>query len=386
MASGDGHRERRPGGSAANGCRQAGAGAVAAILAPETAARMAAAARALLGAVTREQQFVLNPGFDDFDLESPRRQWTYLPELERPGLPLRAMSDAQRKLAHELITASVSMEGYAKVVSVMAMEHVRRALMLVSAPESAHLFDPERYCFRIFGDPAGPGVGDRRRGGGSSPGTTWSLNFTVAGDHVSGTPCMFGSVPASYGALSPLAHEEADGYAFVNSLSAEQRARAVIWHRPPPDFATRLVPRIGEVELPDHVFPPEPDYRISDEERAALAYVRSGPRGIGGADLTAEQLYALVDLVARFAGRLPAEVSAAEMRRVDAAGVENLWFAWAGSTERGERHYYRVQGPGLLIEHDNTQSGGNHVHSVWRVPGGDFGDDLLAAHYREEKH
>jgi hypothetical protein len=66
--------------------------------------------------------------------------------------------------------------------------------------------------------------------------------------------------------------------------------------------------------------------------------------------------------------------------------VENLWFAWAGGTERGERHYYRVQGPELLIEHDNTQSGGNHVHSVWRVPGGDFGDDLLAAHYRAEKH
>jgi hypothetical protein len=97
-----------------------GASDRAGLAAPATAARMAAAARALRGAVTGEQAYVLNQGFDDFDLGSPRRQWTYLPELERPGLPLRAMSDAQRKLAHELITASVSMEGYAKVVSVMA--------------------------------------------------------------------------------------------------------------------------------------------------------------------------------------------------------------------------------------------------------------------------
>jgi hypothetical protein len=385
MASGDGHLGReRPdsddaGTEAATG-DAARAGAATGLLAPRTAAGMAAAARAFMGAATEEQQVVLNDGFDDFDLQSPRRHWTYLPEVDRPGLPLRALSDPQRKLAHELITASVSMEGYSKVVSVMAMEHVRRALTLVSAPEIAHLFDPERYCFRIFGDPGAAPWGWQLAG------HHVVLNFTVAGDYVSGTPCMFGSVPASYGSLSPLGHEEADGYDFVRRLSEWQRARAVIWHRPPPDFATRIAARIGEVELPDHVFPPEPGYRISDGEREALAYVRSGPRGIGGRDLTAEQLYALVDLVARFAGRLPAEVAEAEMRRVDAAGAENLWFAWAGSTERGERHYFRVQGPGLLIEHDNTQSGGNHVHSVWRVPGGDFGDDILMQHYRTERH
>jgi len=94
----------------------------------------------------------------------------------------------------------------------------------------------------------------------------------------------------------------------------------------------------------------------------------------------------LLELVAGFARRLPADVAEAELRRVLAAGAEKLAFAWAGGTEPGERHYYRVQGPDLLIEHDNTQGGGNHIHSVWRNPSNDFGDDLLAAHYRAAHH
>ncbi|HEY1823960.1 MAG TPA: DUF3500 domain-containing protein [Trebonia sp.] len=232
MASGEGHLSDGravPRETAGNAHRDA----VAAYLAPESAARMAAAARRLIGAVTGDQQVVLNPEFDAFDLESSRRHWTYLPILDRLGLPLREMSDPQRKLAHELITASVSMEGYAKVVSVMAMEHVRRALVLMSAPESAHLFDPERYCFRIFGDPAGPGARQPAPWGWQLAGHHVVLNFTVAGAYVSGTPCMFGSVPASYGSLSPLEHEEADGFAFVNALSAEQAKRGSGGHLAP---------------------------------------------------------------------------------------------------------------------------------------------------------
>ena len=43
-------------------------------------------------------------------------------------------------------------------------------------------------------------------------------------------------------------------------------------------------------------------------------------------------------------------------------------------------HYYRLQGPGLLIEWDNTQDDANHAHSVWRDPASDFGLDVLARH------
>jgi Protein of unknown function (DUF3500) len=345
-------------------------------LAPETAARMAAAAAAFSGALDESQRSVLET---DFERDGARRQWSYLPEPARDGLAIGSLTDPQRKLAHRLIAESVSMPGYAKVVSIMAMEHVRRALMLLAAPEIAGLFDPERYCFRLFGTPGG-----EPPWGWQLAGHHVSLNFTVAGDFVSGTPCMLGSVPAAYGTLAPLADDEARGYEFVNSLSEAQRADAIIYHRPPPDFATRMVPRIDATELPDHVFEPEPDYRIDNAERSLLAYLRDGPKGVRGADLDGTRLDALVAIVAAFAGRLPGEVAAAEMARLEAAGPENLAFAWAGGTAAGERHYFRVQGPDLLIEHDNTQGGGNHVHSVWRNPSNDFGDDILAAHYRAE--
>jgi len=346
-------------------------------LAAETAARMAAAANAFRECLDVEQRSVL---YNEFEPDGVRREWSYLPEAVRDGLPIGALSDPQRKLAHQLIVASVSMPGYAKVVSIMAMEHVRRALMLAAAPAIAHLFDPERYCFRVFGAPGGA-----EPWGWQLAGHHVSLNFTVTGGrYVSPTPCMLGSVPAGFGTLAPLADDEERGYAFVNSLSGAQRAAAVIHHRPPPDFATRIIPRIGAVELPDHVFEPEPDYTIDDAERSVLSYVRDGPKGVPGSALEPRQLDALVDLVAGFAGRLPADVASAEMDRVLAAGAERLAFAWAGSIDPGSRHYYRVQGPDLLIEHDNTQGGGNHIHSVWRNPSNDFGDDILAAHYRAE--
>ena len=52
----------------------------------------------------------------------------------------------------------------------------------------------------------------------------------------------------------------------------------------------------------------------------------------------------------------------------------------------GAAHYYRIQGPTFLIEYDNSQNNANHQHIVWRDFKGDFGDDLLAAHYAAAPH
>jgi hypothetical protein len=335
---------------------------------PETVGRMARAAAAFLAALTAAQREKASFAFGD-----ERRDWSFLPARDRDGLPIGALDDGQRRLAHELIVTGTSMAGYAKVVSVMAMEHVLRAL----TPTSAELFDPERYCFKVFGAPG------EVTWGWQLAGHHVSLNFTVAdGRYVSPTPCLLGAEPASYGTLAPLADYEELGYRFVNSLEAAQRRAAIIYHRSPPDLATRTVPRIGEVERPDPVFGPEPDYVLSEEERDILSYVRHGPKGVAGSALSDRQLEELGALVGAFTRRLPDEVAGVQLWEIERTGTDNLSFAWAGSTEPGHRHYFRIQGPRLLIEHDNTQGNGNHIHSVWRNPADDFGDDVLAEHYR----
>jgi hypothetical protein len=45
-----------------------------------------------------------------------------------------------------------------------------------------------------------------------------------------------------------------------------------------------------------------------------------------------------------------------------------------------------VQGDTFLIEYDNTQDNGNHIHSVWRDFGGGFGEDVLREHYAAYPH
>jgi hypothetical protein len=338
------------------------------LAAPEAAGRMTVAAAAFLAALTVEQRKRACFGFDD-----GRRDWSFLPARDRAGLPIGALDDGQRRLAHELIATGTSMAGYTKVVSVMAMEHVLRML----APGLADLFNPERYCFKVFGSP------DDQAWGWQFAGHHVSLNFTVVGgSYLSPTPCMLGAEPASYGLLAPLADDEELGYRFVNSLDDAQRRAAIIHHRPPPDLAARMVPRIGGTERPDSVFAPEPDYVISEDERDILSYVRSSPKGIAAAALSQWQLDELSALVGAFARRLPDEVAGVQMHDLERAGFDNLTFAWAGSISPGQRHYFRVQGPTLLIEHDNTQGNGNHIHSAWRNPADDFGDDVLATHYR----
>ena len=91
-------------------------------------------------------------------------------------------------------------------------------------------------------------------------------------------------------------------------------------------------------------------------------------------------------LIREYVERVRPELAKEDLRKIEAAGVDKVQFAWAGGLEKGVRHYYRVQGPTFLLEYDNTQNNANHIHAAWRDFNGDFCEDLLRKHLAETPH
>ena len=110
------------------------------------------------------------------------------------------------------------------------------------------------------------------------------------------------------------------------------------------------------------------------------------PAGVSWPQLRPSQREILTALLGAYLERLPDAAAERESAKITGPAAGQLHFAWAGSIQPHQPHYYRIQGPRLLAEYDNTQRYANHVHTVWRDPHGDFGRDLLAAHYATSHH
>jgi hypothetical protein len=309
--------------------------------------------------------------------EDNRMHWNFLPESGRRGVALREMTHTQRYLAHRLMAQCLSVEGYAQVVQVMSLEHVLRELNApVFGHVAAHFRDPDGYFLTFFNQP--------------QPDSDWgwrlvghhlSLNFTVAGqDLMAATPLLLGSEPAQIGPFRILGNEENLGFSLLTMLDKDQAATATIHPVPPPDFASRCVPVLGDEEWPDVHGVGRRDAPITDADREALKWVKNQPRGLSRKRMGADQQKALDQLLEAFVARLKPDQSGREMDRIREAGQDAIHFVWAGSHRIDEPHYFRLEGPVTLIEFDNTEDNANHVHCVWRDPTNDFGADILGLH------
>ena len=312
----------------------------------QLAAEMAQAANAFLAALNDEDRATAT-----FPIGAPERtNWHYVPMADRGGLLFKSMNAKQRAFALRLLHTALSTEGSTKAVSIMQLEDILREI-----ENGAPHRDPSLYTVAIFGEP------------GKNPwswrfeGHHLSVNQTITDEGISGTPLFFGANPAKVpsgpkAGLSILADEEAMGRAFVHSLSPQQQQAAIIAARAQNEIETAQESRVS----------------------------RLSPRGLRYAEMTPEQQTALRALVQLYIERHEDEIAAASLARIEANGFQNLVFAWAGPTEPGEGHYYRILGPTFVIEYGNTQNDANHHHTVFRDFDNDFGRDAFGDHYRKE--
>ena len=331
-----------------------GALGCAAIASSRSAAAMSTAAKGWLDSLTPDQR-----GRAVFTFDSEERQrWHFIPNesFPRKGVTFKEMSEPQRALAHALIKTGLSARGYLTATAIMELEKVLQA---IEGPQRRFPRDPEAYQVTVFGTP-----GDKQAWGWRLEGHHLSLRFDiVAGSMTASSPSFFGTNPAEVRegpqkGLRVLAAEEDAARALLDLLDPAQRTAAIVQPDAPGDILTMIKPAVEALT----------------------------PEGIRIRTLTKPQREALTRLIDVYVGKMAADVAAERMARLEKAGLDNISFAWAGSTERGQKHYYRVQGPTFLIEYDNTQNDGNHIHSVWRDFNGDFGRDLLREHLKAQPH
>jgi len=313
----------------------------------DAAADMAEAANAFLAALSDGQRAKTS-----FELASDiREDWHFIPKDTRPGLPLNEMDPAQRHLAYALLGSGLGTDGFRKTALIMSLEQILREIE--QAPERR---DPEKYFFSIFGKPEAAGTWGWR-----CEGHHCSVNFTLVAGQLSGTPNFLGANPGEVrsgprAGLRVLAEEEDAGRTLVTHLNDDQKKVAIVPGDAPADILTAAQRSIEPLK----------------------------PGGLAAGTMTAEQKTLLRHIIDAYLNRARAELAAAEWKQIEQAGFDAVHFVWMGGLERGQPHYYRVQGPTFLLEYDNTQNQANHPHAVWREFKGDFGRDFLAEHLKED--
>lgn len=293
-------------------------------------------------------------GFDD----SLRFDWNYVPR-SRKGLALKNMNESQKAKAFFMVKSVLSVEGYKKITDIVDLENVLRVIENKSSTDTYR--DPDNYSFLIFGLP-----GRKAPWGWRMEGHHISLHFTVVGEKITFTPGFFGSNPGKVLADVPqkgkriLKEEQDVAFALLQSFSPEQQKQVILSEKAPWEI-------------------------LSSNKRSNLVNLK--PEGIAMKDMSATQKTLFLKLIAVYLDRYHVTLKDQQMVKLKESGLNGIHFAWMGDREpriaEGAGYYYRIQGSSILIELDNTQNNGNHIHTVVRDLTNDFGEDLLRSHYQK---
>lgn len=289
-----------------------------------------------------------------FDTDE-RYNFHFFPIENRKGISLNELSSSQRQAAKNLIRTCLSEEATKKVDQIIELENVLKEIENRKADD--HFRDPGKYNLTIFGLP-----GNNTTWGWRFEGHHICFNFSAKDKKlVSGTPGFLGANPAVVRSgprkgLQVLKEETETGFALLHSLTKEQLKKAMIDTTAPADIITF----INRKAMIDH--------------RAGVLY----------SEMTIKQQEQLLKLISIYVHRYTKLFADEMLKEIQQAGLNKLRFAWAGYNEpdAGKPYYYRIQGPAIIVEYDNSQNNANHIHSVLRDLKNDFGGDLLLEHYK----
>jgi hypothetical protein len=314
------------------------------------------AADAFLSTLTPEQR--AKTTFPTSSIEW--RHWTFTPLLDRRGVSLGEMSEAQRDAAFALMQAGLSAKGFELARDILRIRNYVANLSNRYTPES---YPELPHHMTLMGDPSAA-----EPWGWQLDGHHMVINYFVLGDQVVMTPTFFGSAPAvvdtgQYAGTEVLQKEQDEGLALMQSLRPNQRRQA----------------RIADEKTEENM------RALPFHDNLELDYA-----GINVDRLDAAQRDRLLELIRLYVGNIKEEharVRMSEVRR----HLDETYFAWIGGTGAGEVFYYRIHSPVLLIEFDHalrrTMPGEpgltrDHIHTVVRTPNGnDYGKSLLHQHY-----
>ncbi len=287
-----------------------------------------------------------------FPFDSPERTAWYFVPRERSGVSLLKLDDPQSELLGPLLATALSPEGLLAARGVMKHENILRRVETEAGIDATRR-DPGHYYASVFGTPG--------------PAAPWAWRFE--GHHLSINVTLLPSQPPVMAPLfigaNPARVLSGPQTGFRLLAAEEDLGRELVTLLPE---ARRKVAMIADTAFPEIVTGNDPKVRPLALE------------GLAAADMSAAEQQQLRRLIELYTGRLNPDSAREALARLDRAGFAKVHFAWAGSIESGQKHYYRVHGPTLLIEYDNTQNDANHIHTVYRDLDRDFGGDVLRRH------
>lgn len=302
-------------------------------------------AQALLAVLSSQQKSNIIFAID----AKERTEWSNLPtgRSGRAGISIGEMSDSQRALLFEFLSASLGEQGYQRMAEILAAE----AYLSTSSSRSARMgWQPENYWLAFFNTPA-----ETEPWGWHFGGHHLAINVSIEkGKIESLSPTLLGSEPVVFTLdgieYSVLTDMYTAGLDLFNSLNDEQQTKAT------------------GLRIPREVVTGPGEDGFIPEQVGVLAN-----------ELSEKQRTMLLSTIEKWIVIQPKENATKRMQEISSQ-LDQISFAWSGSSDILAEGYFRIQGPSVVIEHLSFgsrrrvgASGNGHYHTMYRNPLNDYG-------------